>query len=69
MAYQGFGQGIAEDGVAVQKFAASGLNFLVSTSFSKSLSLYGERVGGLSVLCQDKDEAARVSAHRRHRGL
>ena len=60
MAYQGFGQGIAEDGVAVQKFIASGLNFLVSTSFSKSLSLYGERVGGLSVLCQDKDEAARV---------
>ena len=60
MAYQGFGQGIAEDGLAVQKFVASGEVFFVSTSFSKSLSLYGERVGALSVLCQDKDEAARV---------
>ena len=60
MAYQGFGQGIAEDGEAVRKFVASGENFFVSTSFSKSLSLYGERVGALSVLCQDKDEAARV---------
>jgi aromatic-amino-acid transaminase len=60
MAYQGFGQGIAEDGLAVQKFVDSGEDFLVSTSFSKSLSLYGERVGALSVLCQDKDEAARV---------
>lgn len=60
MAYQGFGQGIAEDGVAVNKFLASGENFFVSTSFSKSLSLYGERVGALSVLCQDKEEASRV---------
>jgi aromatic-amino-acid transaminase len=60
MAYQGFGAGIAEDGLAVQKFVESGEDFLVSTSFSKSLSLYGERVGALSVLCHDKDEAARV---------
>lgn len=60
LAYQGFGQGIAEDGLAVQKFVASGEDFFVSTSFSKSLSLYGERVGALSVLCQDKEEAARV---------
>lgn len=60
MAYQGFGTGIAEDGVAVNKFLSSGENFFVSTSFSKSLSLYGERVGALSVLCQDKEEAARV---------
>ena len=60
MAYQGFAQGIEEDGVAVKKFLASGEDFLVSTSFSKSLSLYGERVGALSVLCQDKDEATRV---------
>jgi aromatic-amino-acid transaminase len=60
MAYQGFAQGIAEDGLAVQKFAASGEDFFVSTSFSKSLSLYGERVGALSVLCRDKDEATRV---------
>lgn len=60
MAYQGFGQGIAEDGVVVQKFVAAGLSFFVSTSFSKSFSLYGERVGALSVFCADKDEAARV---------
>jgi aromatic-amino-acid transaminase len=60
MAYQGFGYGIAEDGAVIQKFVASGLNFFVSTSFSKSFSLYGERVGGLSVLCTDKEEAGRV---------
>ena len=60
MAYQGFGYGIVEDGVAVQKFTAAGLVFLVSTSFSKSFSLYGERVGALSVLCENKAEAERV---------
>jgi len=60
MAYQGFGLGIQEDGAAVQKFVAAGLSFLVSTSFSKSFSLYGERVGALSVLCESKEEAARV---------
>ncbi len=60
MAYQGFGHGIAEDGAVISKFVAAGLNFFVSTSFSKSFSLYGERVGGLSVLCADKEEAARV---------
>ncbi|MEJ7932285.1 amino acid aminotransferase [Ramlibacter sp. AN1015] len=60
MAYQGFGHGIEEDGAVVGKFVAAGLTFLVSTSFSKSFSLYGERVGALSVLCQDKAEASRV---------
>ncbi len=60
MAYQGFGHGIREDGAAIGKFVAAGLPFFVSTSFSKSFSLYGERVGALSVLCQNKDEAARV---------
>ncbi len=60
MAYQGFGHGIAEDGAAVQVFLATGLPFFVSTSFSKSFSLYGERVGALSVVCASKDEAARV---------
>jgi aromatic-amino-acid transaminase len=60
MAYQGFGHGITEDGVVIGKFVEAGLNFLVSTSFSKSFSLYGERVGALSVLCQSKDEADRV---------
>ena len=60
MAYQGFGHGIEEDGAVIGKFVAAGLNFFVSTSFSKSFSLYGERVGALSVLCQNKDEAERV---------
>lgn len=60
MAYQGFGHGIAEDGAVIGKFVAAGLDFFVSTSFSKSFSLYGERVGALSVLCQSKDEADRV---------
>ncbi len=60
MAYQGFGHGIAEDGAVIGKFVAAGLNFFVSTSFSKSFSLYGERVGALSVVCESKEEAARV---------
>ena len=60
MAYQGFGYGLAEDGAVVGKFVAAGLNFFVSTSFSKSFSLYGERVGALSVLCSDKEETGRV---------
>ncbi len=60
MAYQGFGHGIAEDGAVIGKFVAAGLEFLVSTSFSKSFSLYGERVGAVSVLCASKDDAGRV---------
>ena len=60
MAYQGFGHGIKEDGAVVGKFVAAGLSFLVSTSFSKSFSLYGERVGALSVVCQSSEEASRV---------
>ncbi len=60
MAYQGFGYGLAEDGAVVAKFTASGMSFFVSTSFSKSFSLYGERVGALSVLCESKEEASRV---------
>ena len=60
MAYQGFGHGIQEDGAVIGKFVAAGVDFFVSTSFSKSFSLYGERVGALSVLCESKEEAARV---------
>ncbi len=60
IAYQGFGDGIEPDAAAVRRFAASGMDFLVSSSFSKSFSLYGERVGALSVVAQDKDEAARL---------
>ncbi len=60
MAYQGFAEGIREDGAVVDLFADSGLDFFVSTSFSKSFSLYGERVGALSVACASRDEATRV---------
>ncbi|MEP6739438.1 MAG: amino acid aminotransferase [Caldimonas sp.] len=60
MAYQGFGEGLAEDAVAVGMCVDAGLDFFVATSFSKSFSLYGERVGALSVVCVSKDEADRV---------
>jgi aromatic-amino-acid transaminase len=60
MAYQGFGKGIAEDGAAVRLFMATGMSFFVSTSFSKSFSLYGERVGALSVVCSSAEECTRV---------
>ena len=60
MAYQGFSKGLDEDGEVVRKFLAAGLSFFCSTSFSKSFSLYGERVGALSIVCSDSDEAKRV---------
>ncbi|MBY0467647.1 MAG: aspartate/tyrosine/aromatic aminotransferase [Burkholderiaceae bacterium] len=60
MAYQGFGDGIAEDGAVIAQFLNAGLDFFVATSFSKSFSLYGERVGALSVVCASKDEMTRV---------
>ena len=60
LAYQGFGDGLDADGAIVRKFAATPGPLLVSSSFSKSFSLYGERVGALSVVADDKDEAGRV---------
>jgi aromatic-amino-acid transaminase len=60
IAYQGFATGIEEDGTAVRLFADSGMSFFVSSSFSKSFSLYGERVGALSIVTQSKEESARV---------
>ena len=60
MAYQGFGDGIDEDAAAVRLFAESGLSFFVSSSFSKSFSLYGERVGALSIITESREESARV---------
>ena len=62
MAYQGFGDGIEEDAAALRLFADSGLPFFVSSSFSKSFSLYGERVGALSIVTLDRDETARVTS-------
>ncbi len=60
IAYQGFGDGIDADAAVVRKFAATPLPFLVSSSFSKSFSLYGERVGALSMVLPNQDEAQRV---------
>ncbi|VVE87803.1 amino acid aminotransferase [Pandoraea bronchicola] len=60
IAYQGFGDGIDADAAVVRLFAAAGLNFFVSSSFSKSFSLYGERVGALSIVTGNKDESTRV---------
>ncbi len=62
MAYQGFAEGIDPDALAVRKFADSGLSFFVSSSFSKSFSLYGERVGALSIVTADRHETARVTS-------
>jgi len=60
IAYQGFGAGMEADAYAIRAIAAAGLPALVSNSFSKIFSLYGERVGGLSVVCDSADEAGRV---------
>lgn len=60
IAYQGFGAGMEEDAYAIRAIARAGLPALVSNSFSKIFSLYGERVGGLSVVCEDAESAARV---------
>ncbi|MGU4869170.1 aromatic amino acid transaminase [Escherichia coli] len=60
IAYQGFGAGMEEDAYAIRAIASAGLPALVSNSFSKIFSLYGERVGGLSVLCEDAEAAGHV---------
>ncbi|MGH8487170.1 MAG: aromatic amino acid transaminase, partial [Pseudomonas sp.] len=60
IAYQGFGEGLIEDAYAIREAARAGVPCLVSNSFSKIFSLYGERVGGLSVVCDDADTAQSV---------
>lgn len=60
IAYQGFGKTIDEDAYAIRALATSGLCGFVGNSFSKTFSLYGERVGGLSVLCEDQQTAKKV---------
>lgn len=57
LAYQGYGDGIEEDALAVRLLADSGLTFFIANSFSKSMSLYGERAGALSLVCSDAAEA------------
>ncbi|BEV73096.1 aspartate/tyrosine/aromatic aminotransferase [Paludibacterium sp. THUN1379] len=60
IAYQGFGDGLEEDAYAIRTLLARGASFLVANSFSKIFSLYGERCGGLSVVCASEEEARRV---------
>jgi len=60
MAYQGFGDGLADDAWAVRAIVDAGLPAIVGNSFSKNFSLYGERVGGLSIVCANAGEAATV---------
>jgi len=60
IAYQGFGAGLEEDAAVVRLFAEQDMTFLVSSSFSKSFSLYGERVGALTLVCSSREESARV---------
>ena len=60
IAYQGFGDSIIDDAYAIRLFAESGLTFFVSNSFSKNLSYYGERAGGLSAVCANAEEAERI---------
>ncbi len=60
LAYQGFGDGIEQDAFAVRALADAGLSFFIANSFSKSMGLYGERAGALSVVCADAEEAGRV---------
>jgi aromatic-amino-acid transaminase len=60
IAYQGFGQGVEADAAAVRLLGDEGLTFFVASSFSKSFSLYGERVGALTIVTNSADESARV---------
>jgi aromatic-amino-acid transaminase len=60
LAYQGYGDGIEEDAFAARALASAGLSFFIANSFSKSMSVYGERAGALSVVCASRDEAELV---------
>ncbi|MBI5256694.1 MAG: aspartate/tyrosine/aromatic aminotransferase [Burkholderiales bacterium] len=66
LAYQGFGDGIAEDAYAVRALADAGVVFFVANSFSKSMSVYGERCGALSAVCADAAEAELVLGQLRY---
>ena len=66
LAYQGFGDGIEEDAYSVRALAAAGLTFFVANSFSKSMSVYGERCGALSAVCANKAEADLVMGQLRY---
>jgi len=60
LAYQGFGDGVDADAYAARLFAGAMAPVFLSSSFSKSLSLYGERIGAFSLVAASADEAARA---------
>ncbi len=60
IAYQGYGEGLEQDAFAIRAMADAGLSFFVANSFSKNMSLYGERCGGLSIVCPDAQQASHV---------
>ncbi|MGI4848293.1 MAG: aromatic amino acid transaminase [Janthinobacterium lividum] len=60
MAYQGFGAGMEDDAWPIRTMVDAGMTLFVSNSFSKNFSLYGERVGALSIVCANAEEAGRV---------
>ena len=60
LAYQGFADGLDADAFAARLFAGATSPVFLSSSFSKSFSLYGERVGALSVVTGSAEEALRV---------
>lgn len=61
MAYQGFGRGLVEDREPIRRLVARSLDVVVATSLSKSLALYGDRVGGLTVVTSSNDETSRAA--------
>jgi len=63
LAYQGFGDGLAEDAAGLHELVRPGMELLVSTSFSKTFSLYSERVGGMLVIARSAADAAAVQSH------
>lgn len=63
LAYQGFGDGLAEDAAGLLELVRPGVELLVSTSFSKTFSLYAERVGAMLVIARTAEDAAAVQSH------
>lgn len=58
---QGFATGdLDADAYALRLFEGSGMDLILAFSFSKSMGLYGERAGCLSVVCQNPQDATRV---------
>ncbi|MGE8067103.1 aromatic amino acid transaminase [Pseudomonas sp. NPDC089569] len=61
MAYQGFSKSVEEDAIAIRTLIDFEVGFLLANSFSKNFSMYGERVGSLSVVCPNSLQAEKVT--------